>query len=627
MKKILSLLFFLIFSVNVFGITIYNKTDKKVFGALYYRDRKKAIKTSKIFSILPKKKYKIDRLKYKKGFLRRLLFSWDELKLLPLLSRDQYKLLGRLDISLKRGTSFYIYKDKGVLKGANSVQWKIVNPLKDVGSKIKRSVFSSEKEKYMKPYPRSKMRFNVRKSTDICAKEKSYLTKRKVIAKKALEKFLGMSLTDNQVPTIAFAGSGGGVRAQLSTLGFLLGADELGLLDCASYIAGVSGSTWAIGGWLASDLTLKGFEEYLTSRLITDPFKSYIQEKLNPKNLIDIVYKKFIFNQPISLVDIYGGVLGRHFFGGFSKNPHTVDLLAQAKKLEDGSVPLPIYTAVITRQDPFYRWWEFTPYEFGSDYLVGYISERASGQSFINGRTRKVGPPLTLEFILGVCGSAFAVNGKEIFERVVKDTENVVLKKVLEKILKQELGTKRMLPAKIKNFTRGLKNLPRANDDILSLIDAGISINIPMQPLFRKARRVDIIIVLDASGDLKTNRAKQLEKTKVLMDNLGIDFPKFNVVAAANKKCSVFYTKNNPNIPMIICLPLIKNESYSKDFDPRKVLREGGHLDTFNFVYTKEQSKQLIGLTKANMLESKDIIKSAIKDRIELNKIVPKSKS
>lgn len=43
---------------------------------------------------------------------------------------------------------------------------------------------------------------------------------------------------------IAVMATGGGIRAMTSLYGQLAGLQELGLLDCVSYITGASGSTW-----------------------------------------------------------------------------------------------------------------------------------------------------------------------------------------------------------------------------------------------------------------------------------------------------------------------------------------------------------------------------------------------
>lgn len=49
-----------------------------------------------------------------------------------------------------------------------------------------------------------------------------------------------------QVPVIAIAGSGGGFRAMVGFSGVIKALFESGVLDCATYIAGLSGSTWFV---------------------------------------------------------------------------------------------------------------------------------------------------------------------------------------------------------------------------------------------------------------------------------------------------------------------------------------------------------------------------------------------
>lgn len=49
-----------------------------------------------------------------------------------------------------------------------------------------------------------------------------------------------------QVPVIAIAGSGGGFRAMVGFSGVMKALFESGVLDCTTYIAGLSGSTWSV---------------------------------------------------------------------------------------------------------------------------------------------------------------------------------------------------------------------------------------------------------------------------------------------------------------------------------------------------------------------------------------------
>lgn len=49
-----------------------------------------------------------------------------------------------------------------------------------------------------------------------------------------------------QVPVIAVVGSGGGFRAMVGFSGVMKALYESGVLDCTTYVAGLSGSTWYI---------------------------------------------------------------------------------------------------------------------------------------------------------------------------------------------------------------------------------------------------------------------------------------------------------------------------------------------------------------------------------------------
>ena len=62
--------------------------------------------------------------------------------------------------------------------------------------------------------------------------------------KKAFARLFGVDeseIDERDLPTVAIAGSGGGFRAMLNTTGSLIGAKRTGLLDCVTYIAGISG--------------------------------------------------------------------------------------------------------------------------------------------------------------------------------------------------------------------------------------------------------------------------------------------------------------------------------------------------------------------------------------------------
>ena len=47
-----------------------------------------------------------------------------------------------------------------------------------------------------------------------------------------------------QVPIVGVLGSGGGFRAMTCLSGAVKALQETGILDCATYISGLSGSSW-----------------------------------------------------------------------------------------------------------------------------------------------------------------------------------------------------------------------------------------------------------------------------------------------------------------------------------------------------------------------------------------------
>lgn len=65
---------------------------------------------------------------------------------------------------------------------------------------------------------------------------------------------------------IAIAGSGGGFRAMVGFSGVMKALFESGVLDCATYVAGLSGSTWSV------------YISHLLSRYVTSFLSPFISK-------------------------------------------------------------------------------------------------------------------------------------------------------------------------------------------------------------------------------------------------------------------------------------------------------------------------------------------------------------
>jgi glycine cleavage system pyridoxal-binding protein P len=75
------------------------------------------------------------------------------------------------------------------------------------------------------------------------------------------------------------------------------------------------------------------------------------------------------------------------------------------------------------------------------------------------------------------------------------------------------------------------------------------------------------------------------------------------------QRCTIIRGDVAKGIPTIIYMPLLKNEKYSDKFCPRQnALTKGGYCSTFNFQYKPEEVMELSGLTRANMIDSKEQI-------------------
>ncbi|KAK3934051.1 acyl transferase/acyl hydrolase/lysophospholipase [Diplogelasinospora grovesii] len=105
-----------------------------------------------------------------------------------------------------------------------------------------------------KTYPETEWDATVRRSSALHPKETAFieLRQQKISSHGAnsLHSFLGLpegeKVDPRDVPLIALGGSGGGYRAMYGFTAFISGCKELGLWDCITWAAGVSGSCWTL---------------------------------------------------------------------------------------------------------------------------------------------------------------------------------------------------------------------------------------------------------------------------------------------------------------------------------------------------------------------------------------------
>jgi phospholipase A2 len=90
---------------------------------------------------------------------------------------------------------------------------------------------------------------SVRLGNDLGTAERAFVRARKEAMLKPFCELLGLKEEEvelEDIPVVAFAASGGGYRAMVSTLGSLSAAQSSGIWDLTSYTSAISGSCWAI---------------------------------------------------------------------------------------------------------------------------------------------------------------------------------------------------------------------------------------------------------------------------------------------------------------------------------------------------------------------------------------------
>lgn len=457
--------------------------------------------------------------------------------------------------------------------------------------------------------------------------ERAYRLNREPKVKVALEKLLGRSLDGKKIPVIACVGSGGGYRAMLCTTGSMVGAEKIGLFDTVTYITALSGSTWALGPWMMTGWSWADFRIYLEGIVVRNIFQIGTDVA---GHIADVCATKLAFDQSVTTVDLFGALLANRLFDGFGEDRQMLYLSQQAQRVQDGSWPYPIYTATDGSEKVVQdaHWYELTPHEVGCAMFGVYVPTWAYGRAFYGGGSLDFAPEQTLGFILGTCGSAYALHVGFVWDALAENLSNVVLKQLMQEYVIAPLKGKRIFWAEVNNFMKGIPNIQNAYSnletrDTLKLVDAGLTFNLPYPPVSgeRAERKADVLIMLDASAD---TLPAELKKVEQYARRHNLKFPVIDYTGLDKKTFAVFKDEKDPSAPVVIYMPSISDAQlwqermsnpefaqYSNiaEFDLETCSNESGQVcNTLNFEYTQIQAQQVMNQTEFNMVANKDKI-------------------
>ncbi|KIV81589.1 hypothetical protein PV11_03763 [Exophiala sideris] len=299
----------------------------------------------------------------------------------------------------------------------------------------------------------------VRRGYELSPEELKFHELRKVIARDAFCRYMDLNLGDvhvDDVPVVAFGGSGGGYRAMIGMLGYSEAMKRTGLWDVLTYVCGVSGSCWSLAAYYTwAGVSMERVIEHCRRRLSPHHPLSpeAIREVLQApggasKTLGPVVQKRHSGLHTVAM-DLYSVFTTGHLFLLHDPSldpPKTTNVKNEVagyhdqwykwtsalKYIEDGREPFPILTAIwherpwkdwADKEHPFkdanphakeqeeaddawFNWFELTPVEVGCDELEAWVPTWAFGRPFEQGRDVMQLPEQSLALLLGLCTSA-----------------------------------------------------------------------------------------------------------------------------------------------------------------------------------------------------------------------------
>ena len=362
-----------------------------------------------------------------------------------------------------------------------------------------------------------------------------------------------------------------------------------------SYMCGLSGSTWAISGWLQSGTSVAAYIASLKPRL-----QQGLLANVNTDLIMKELAKKVHNYQSISLDDVWGSLIAQKVLSYGPQDDLTKIMVTNYVSLpQNASLPMPIYncvTPIAASDKQLYRWIEWTPFDVRCPYLKTAIPLSSLGSQFANGNVSYASSPLSLSTAQGIWGSAISA---DVQDALISQAESVtgseqtlldfVENTLATNVMLNDLTSIRALPAQIPNWNYRMQNAIAQHTSTLTFVDAGMLCNIPVPPALDPLRHVDIIIVVDLS--MTPDRSLELMTMQAYAKNNGLPFPAINTQLLSNV-CSVHPGNPDAGIPTIIYFPLVANQTYHNGWDPQTA----SFTSTFNLQYTPDQVDLMSGL-------------------------------
>lgn len=340
----------------------------------------------------------------------------------------------------------------------------------------------------------------------------------------------------SELPNIGVAFSGGGWRALMNGAGAFQafdsrtpGAEDAGglggLLQSATYVAGLSGGSWLVGSIYVNNFTtVDGLLTDETSTVwdfgnsVVEGPESHGIQILSTADywtdLIDDVNAKSDAGFNTSLTDLWGRGLSYQLINATNGGPaYTWSSIALTDGFRDASMPFPIVIAdgrapgetLISLNASIY---EFNPFEMGTwdPTAFGFMPLAHIGTNMTNGSVVDDAQCVVgfdnAGFIMGTSSSLFNTFLLNL-DAVAGSLPSAVLslaQGLLDRLDEDQNDIADYQPNPFFGYNPSTN--PNADSARLTLVDGGEDLqNIPLHPLIQPNRHVDVIFAVDSSAD------------------------------------------------------------------------------------------------------------------------------
>lgn len=337
------------------------------------------------------------------------------------------------------------------------------------------------------------------------------------------------------LPNIGIAVSGGGYRALMNGAGFLAAADDRtinstnaggigGLLQSATYLAGLSGGGWLVGSIYANNFSTvqdlqtgsSGSDIWQFDRSIFQGPESSGLSILNTADyfstFIDEVQDKRSAGYNASLTDYWGRALSFQLVNSTDGGPSfTFSSIALQDEFTSGEWPFPVLvadsrapgTTIVSLNSTVF---EINPFEIGSwdPTTYAFAPTRYAGSNFTAGTI-----PSDLDCVSGFDQIGYIMGtSSTLFNQLLLNFNTSSIPSILSDALTTiltDLGkdyndVAQWQPNPFLHFNNDTNRAAQSAE--LTLVDGGEDLqNIPLYPLIQPVREVDVIFAVDSSAD------------------------------------------------------------------------------------------------------------------------------